>query len=177
MSTRSPQGLRLGLATGLLLTSGIALAQSPESAKPFELTSDLVLWMYGIGIGAITLAWVGIVWMFAWRKALNDLLDLEKRGPVIKFVTVTYIIVVIVTLSLVGQLESSHVSTLLGASRHDPHIACHLGPHPHQPATHLGVAASRPRGGTRLVPSPRAHADAAPLRAWRALRLTSLTDE
>ena len=68
-----------------------------------------------MGIGAITLAWVGIVWMFAWRKALNDLLDLAKRGPVIKFVTVTYIIVVIVTLSLVGQLESSHVSTLLGA--------------------------------------------------------------
>jgi hypothetical protein len=115
MSTRSPQASRIALAAGFILTPGLVLAQGSETAKPFEMTSGLVLQMFGIGISAITVAWMGIVGLFAWKNALNDLLDLVKRGPVIKFVTVTYIIVVIVTLSLVGQLESSHVSTLLGA--------------------------------------------------------------
>ncbi|QRN97769.1 hypothetical protein JRI60_01390 [Archangium violaceum] len=115
MSSRSLHGSRLALAVGLILMPVLVLAQAPESSKQFELTPDLVLWMYGMGIAAISIAWVLIAWLFARNKALGDLVDLVKRGPLIKFVTVTYIIIVIVTLSLVGQLESSHVSTLLGA--------------------------------------------------------------
>jgi hypothetical protein len=115
MSIRSLHGSRLALTVGLTLLAGLALAQDTESPKPFEMTSNLVLWMYGMGIGANSVAWVAIVWLFAQKNALSDLLDLVKRGPLIKFVTVTYIIIVIVTLSLVGQLEGSHVSTLLGA--------------------------------------------------------------
>ncbi|HEX5752434.1 MAG TPA: hypothetical protein VFZ09_39880 [Archangium sp.] len=115
MSIRSLHGSRLALTVGLTLLAGLALAQDTESPKRFEMTPNLVLWMYGLGIGAISVAWVAIVWLFAHKDALSDLLDLVKRGPLIKFVTVTYIIIVIVTLSLVGQLESSHVSTLLGA--------------------------------------------------------------
>ncbi|WP_257461479.1 hypothetical protein [Archangium lipolyticum] len=115
MSIRSHQGSRFALAVGLILMPVLVLAQAPESPKPFELTPNLVLAMYGLGIAAITVAWVAITWLFARKNALGDLIDLVKRGPLIKFVTVTYIIIVIVTLSLVGQLESSHVSTLLGA--------------------------------------------------------------
>jgi hypothetical protein len=116
MSTRALlQGSRLTLAAGLTLLPGLALAQDSESPTRFELTPDLVKCMYLSGILAISLAWVGITLLFAWRNSLDVLIDLVKRGPLIKFVTVTYIIIVIVTLSLVGQLESSHVSTLLGA--------------------------------------------------------------
>jgi predicted small integral membrane protein len=74
-----------------------------------------ILFMYGIGVAAIALAWISIVGLFAWKGKLDELMDQVRDGPLIKFVTVTYIIVVIVTLGLIGKLESAHVSTLLGA--------------------------------------------------------------
>jgi hypothetical protein len=115
MSTRSLHAMSLALTIGLTLTPGLVLAQPAGESKPFEMTETLVRWMFAIGIIAISAAWVAVTAVFAWKNSLNQLLNILMRGPLIKFVTVTYIIVVIVTLSLVGQLESSHVSTLLGA--------------------------------------------------------------
>jgi hypothetical protein len=51
--------------------------------------------------------------IFARQGKLDDLVDILRRGTVMRFVTVTYIVLVVVTLALVGRMDRDKVSTIL----------------------------------------------------------------
>jgi hypothetical protein len=90
-------------------------AFTAEPAQSVQLSEWGILAMYFAGVIAIAVAWVYVVHVAAKEKVLNELISILRQGHLIQFVTITYIIIVIVTLGLIGKLESSHVSTLLGA--------------------------------------------------------------
>src|ERR1700687_3011337 len=61
------------------------------------------------------ITWTSIPIIFAWQGKLDDLLDILRRGTVMRFVTVTYIVLVVVTLALVGRMDGDKVSTILAS--------------------------------------------------------------
>jgi hypothetical protein len=86
------------------------------SAQDQPRTPDwVILSVFGIGIFAILASWIIIPIVFAYRCQLLELLDLVKRGQVLKVVTVLYVVLIIFTLGLLNILKSDHLSTLLAA--------------------------------------------------------------
>ena len=102
------------LLAALLLSAGRAMAQTVGTA-PTPLPRDIILWMFAGGIGAISITWVVVPWIFASRDKLDDLVELVRHGAVMRFVTVTYIVIVAVTLAIVDRLEGDKVATLLAS--------------------------------------------------------------
>lgn len=96
----------------LLFAAESAYAQTTAAASPSE---SLIKWIFTIGISSITVSWIVIPILFALRGELPSLYRLVQQGTVIKFITVTYIVLVIVTLGLINKLESDKISTLLAA--------------------------------------------------------------
>jgi hypothetical protein len=92
-------------------TAGVTL----PAALGAQISEQTALVMYVVGVVSVAMSWVTIVALFAWRNELPSMMNLIMRGPVIKFVTVTYIVVVIVTLGLINRLEHDDISTLLAA--------------------------------------------------------------
>lgn len=86
---------------------------SPQNTQP--LSESLIRWIFTVGIVCITVSWITIPFLFAHQGKLEELLDLLRRGTVMRFVTVTYIVLVVVVLALIGRLEGDKVSTLLGS--------------------------------------------------------------
>jgi len=78
-------------------------------------SEHLIFWIFTIGIFSITLSWITIPVVFVYRNKVDDLFRLVQQGSVIKFITVTYIVLVVVTLGLIGRLEPDKISTLLAA--------------------------------------------------------------
>jgi hypothetical protein len=103
------------LLTSLLFIAGSAMAQGQAAAGQTPLPKDIILWMFAGGIGAISITWVLVPWIFASRDKLDDLVDLLRHGSVMRFVTVTYIVIVAVTLAIVDRLDGDKVSTLLAS--------------------------------------------------------------
>jgi len=102
------------LMSSLFFAAG-AMAQGHIEAAPTPLPKDIILWMFAGGIGAISVTWVLVPWIFAKRDRLDDLVDLLRHGAVMRFVTVTYIVIVAVTLAIVDRLDGDKVSTLLAS--------------------------------------------------------------
>lgn len=105
------------LLVSLLFTAtSVMAAQGGGDATPKQpLQENLILWMFGGGIAAITISWLLVPYIFASRGKLDDLVDLLRHGTVMRFVTVTYIVIVVVTLAMVDRLDSDKVSTLLAS--------------------------------------------------------------
>ena len=98
----------------LAVVAPSAMAESAD--KPhFVLSQTMVGIMFGIGIFAIAGAWVAIPLIFAKFGKLDELIDLLRRGAVMRFVTVTYIVIVVVTLALIDRLDGDKVATLLAS--------------------------------------------------------------
>src|SRR5947207_8760575 len=95
------------LVMSLLLSAGNALAQGAGTKPP--LPTNIIMWMFIGGIGAISITWVLVPWIFASRDKLDDLVDLLREGAVMRFVTVTYIVIVAVTLAIVDRLDGDKV--------------------------------------------------------------------
>src|SRR5262245_6810946 len=91
------------------------LFQSNEPVQPMNLSEPLIKWMFTLGLICISVTWTSIPLIFAYKDKLDEMLDLLRRGTVIRFVTITYIVLVVVTLALVGRLDSDKVSTLLAS--------------------------------------------------------------
>jgi hypothetical protein len=109
MNARSVSGVVF-----LSIVARAAMAQGHESTvRP--LSDQMVGIMFGIGIVAIAGAWVAIPLIFARFGKLDELIDLLRRGAVMRFVTVTYIVIVVVTLALIDRLDGDKVSTLLAS--------------------------------------------------------------
>src|SRR3954447_12787393 len=102
------------LLASLLLSADRAMAQT-VGTTPTPLPKDIILWMFAGGIGAISITWVLVPWIFASRDKLDDLVELVRHGAVMRFVTVTYIVIVAVTLAIVDRLEGDKVATLLAS--------------------------------------------------------------
>jgi hypothetical protein len=92
-----------------------AMAQGQVGTTPTPLPRDIILYMFAGGIGAISITWVLVPWIFASRDKLDDLVDLLRHGAVMRFVTVTYIVIVAVTLAIVDRLDGDKVATLLAS--------------------------------------------------------------
>ena len=105
------------LVMSLFLSAGSALAQNHVNPVPTTppLPTNVIMWMFIGGIGAISITWVLVPWIFASRDKLDDLVDLLREGAVMRFVTVTYIVIVAVTLAIVDRLDGDKVSTLLAS--------------------------------------------------------------
>ncbi len=71
--------------------------------------------MFTLGLVCVSVTWVAIPVIFAYKNKLDEMLDLLRRGAVIRFVTITYIVLVIVILSLIGKLQGDKVATLLAS--------------------------------------------------------------
>ena len=107
----------------LLLCRELAAQATQEAAQPAAPTKESILpvsekgilLIYTVGVISIAVSWTAVAGLFAWRNKLDALIDLIRRGPLIKFVTVTYIVVVIVTLGLIHRLEHDDIATLLAA--------------------------------------------------------------
>jgi hypothetical protein len=100
-------------------TTAVGAAQSgvqtSEAPKPQQLSEPTIKWIFSIGLACVSIAWVLIPMIFAYQGKLEEMLDLLRRGAVIRFVTITYIVLVIVILSLIGKLEGDKVATLLAS--------------------------------------------------------------
>src|SRR5262249_16100876 len=77
--------------------------------------NDVIKLIFLVGMTSITVSWIMIPALFAWRGELAQLYRLVQQGSVIKFITVTYIVLVIVILWLIGRLADDKISTLLAA--------------------------------------------------------------
>ena len=99
----------------LLLSAGGAMAHDTAATARAALPNDIILYMFLGGIGAISVTWVLVPWIFARRDKLDDLIDLLRHGAVMRFVTVTYIVIVAVTLAIVDRLDGDKVATLLAS--------------------------------------------------------------
>jgi len=86
-----------------------------QSNTPQSISEPLIRWIFTVGIVAITVSWITIPVLFAWQGKLEEMLDLIRRGTVMRFVTVTYIVLVVVTLALIGRLDGDKVATILAS--------------------------------------------------------------
>ena len=93
----------------------VLLLQAAESSAKTEPVPDMktAFWMYVIGIVAVGLAWTVVPLVFVLKGETKTLVDVLKQGTALRYVTVTYIVLIVVTLALVGKLEGKEVSTLL----------------------------------------------------------------
>lgn len=98
----------------LVLSSSIPIWASTD-AQSTQISEPLIKWMFTLGIVCIAITWTSIPIIFAWQGKLDDLLDILRRGTVMRFVTVTYIVLVVVTLALVGRMDGDKVSTILAS--------------------------------------------------------------
>lgn len=99
----------------LMLIAGAAVAATEHNVPERALPDGLILQMFGLGIGTIAITWVLIPAIFAWRNQLDVLIDLLKEGAIMRFVTVTYIVIVAVTLAIIDRMDGDKVSTLLAS--------------------------------------------------------------
>jgi hypothetical protein len=97
-----------------LVPAVTAFAQNVKPG-PTPLKEESILMMFGIGIGTIAVTWTLIPWIFARQNQLDDLIDILKKGTLMRFVTVTYIVIVVVTLAIIDRLDGDKVSTLLAS--------------------------------------------------------------
>jgi len=102
------------LLIALSLSAGTALAQGHD-AIPQKLSDTMIGVLFGFGILAIAATWIAVPLIFARNGQLPALIDLLKRGTVMRFVTVTYIVIVTVTLALIDRLDGDKVATLLAS--------------------------------------------------------------
>jgi hypothetical protein len=96
------------------LYAGTAVAQTQAQPRP-PLSNMMITAMFGAGILAIAATWITVPIIFARNGHLGDLIELLKRGAVMRFVTVTYIVIVTVTLALIDRLDGDKVATLLAS--------------------------------------------------------------
>lgn len=114
MNTRHASGFVYLFVMAQMIFAGAAMAETPD--KPHLVLSETMVGvMFGIGIFAIAGAWVAIPLIFAKFGKLDELIDLLRRGAVMRFVTVTYIVIVVVTLALIDRLDGDKVATLLAS--------------------------------------------------------------
>ena len=90
-------------------------AAAQAATQTQQLSEPTIKWIFTFGIVCIAISWVMIPLIFAYKNKLEEMLDLLRRGTVIRFVTITYIVLVIVTLSLIGKLDGDKVATLLAS--------------------------------------------------------------
>lgn len=90
-------------------------AAQGHGVTPAPLDPWILGLMFGIGIVSIAAAWIAVPMIFARNGQLPALIDLLKRGAVMRFVTVTYIVIVTVTLALIDRLDGDKVATLLAS--------------------------------------------------------------
>lgn len=93
--------------TVLLQASAATAGEAPV------LDTKTAFWMYVIGIAAVGIAWTVVPLAFIIRGQTDTLVDVLKQGTALRYITVTYIVLIVVTLALVGKLDSKDVSTLL----------------------------------------------------------------
>jgi len=99
----------------LVLCSATPSWAANDQALQQTISEPLIKWMFTLGIVCIAITWTSIPIIFAWQGKLDDLLDILRRGTVMRFVTVTYIVLVVVTLALVGRMDGDKVSTILAS--------------------------------------------------------------
>jgi hypothetical protein len=100
-----------------LLLAAVALPAAAQNhgADPPTLGPWMIGIMFAVGILAIAATWIAVPMIFARNGQLPALIDLLKRGAVMRFVTVTYIVIVTVTLALIDRLDGDKVATLLAS--------------------------------------------------------------
>src|SRR5262249_19458626 len=109
----------ISLTAVLLVSTATAVfTQSPPAATsqvaqgPSE---ELVKWTIEATLACITLSWLGIVGFVGFRGDFHLLVDLIKTGPLIKFVTVTYIVIAVAILGMMKIIDSDNIAALLGS--------------------------------------------------------------
>jgi hypothetical protein len=106
---------RLRFLLLLMVISSTTPTWAATDSSQSQLSEPLIKWMFTLGIVCIAVTWTSIPIIFAWQGKLDDLLDILRRGTVMRFVTVTYIVLVVVTLALVGRMDGDKVSTILAS--------------------------------------------------------------
>ena len=104
----------LGLLALALPFSLLALpVDVPEGAE--KISETTIRYIFTVGTISVAISWLAVLGIVAWKQQFATLVDLIRNGPLIKFVTVTYIVIVVVTLALLGKLSGDKVSTLLAS--------------------------------------------------------------
>jgi hypothetical protein len=96
-----------------IVTTALALQVQGDQSTP--LSEPLIKWMFTTGVLCIAVTWTAIPIIFAYYGKLDEVIDLLRRGTVVRFVTITYIVLVIVILSITGKMSGDKVSTLLAS--------------------------------------------------------------
>ena len=102
----------------LVSTATAVFTQSPPAATSQAAqgpSEALVKWTIEATLVCITLSWLGIVGFVGIRGDFHFLVDLIKTGPLIKFVTVTYIVIAVAILGMLRVIDADNVSALLGS--------------------------------------------------------------
>jgi len=95
-----------------LFVASAALAQN-HGGTIGALPTNVILIMFTTGVIGIAAAWIAIPMIFAKANKLDQLIELLRHGTVIRFVTITYIVIVVVILGLTDRVDGDKVATLL----------------------------------------------------------------
>jgi hypothetical protein len=93
----------------------LAVVLQVQDGHSATLSEPLIKWMFTVGVLCIAVTWTAIPVIFAAYGKLDEVIDLLRRGTVVRFVTITYIVLVIVILSITGKMDGDKVSTLLAS--------------------------------------------------------------
>jgi hypothetical protein len=137
----------------LAATAVFAQSAAPPPPVPSGPSEELVKWTIQATLVCITLSWLGIVGFVGIRGDFHFLVDLIKTGPLIKFVTVTYIVIAVAILGMLKVIDADNVSALLGS------IAGYIlgqatSPRAGSESTAPKLPKSRTPSGTSIPPGP-----------------------
>ena len=99
----------------LILCDSSSAWSADQAVVPQTIGEPLIRWIFTVGIVCITISWISIPILFAWQGKLDEMLEVLRKGTVLRFVTITYIVLVVVTLALIGRLDGDKVATILAS--------------------------------------------------------------
>src|SRR3954452_3615274 len=93
----------------------ILLQAVPQPSEKIHLSEPAAFKMFLVGILVVGAAWTITPLVFVLKNQTDTLLRGLREGSILRYVTITYIVLVAVTLSLVDKLDGDKVATLLAS--------------------------------------------------------------
>jgi hypothetical protein len=82
---------------------------------PVPLKETTIQWMFIFGVGAVAAAWIILPLGAILMQKSDMLVEILRQGTVLRYITVTYIVIIVVTLAMIGRMQSDQVSTILAS--------------------------------------------------------------